>query len=88
MKYCYNHAMPEVHGCGDEAKKHARAEVRSNGRGLSANPNSFQWFKAQEQTHKAKPLNADKRAVLQRELDKKIDKATEGRSKKQPARKK
>lgn len=84
MKYCYNHALPEVHGCGEEAKKHARAEV--------SHPvvyviDVWQWFKAAE-APKPKPMKEEKRAVLQRALDKKIDQAVEGRSRKPPARKK
>ena len=47
-----------------------------------------QWFKAAETTAKPKPLKEDRRAILQRELDKKIDRVAESRTKKQPARKK
>jgi len=30
LKFCFNHAQPEVHGCGEAATKHARTEWLKN----------------------------------------------------------
>jgi len=58
-KFCYTHILPETHGCGDEAKKHARAAwLAQNAPGAN----------------NTKPLKEDKRQYLQKKLQDKIEK--------------
>ncbi|XP_041357729.1 LOW QUALITY PROTEIN: DNA-binding protein SMUBP-2-like [Gigantopelta aegis] len=60
QRFCYAHAMPEVHGCGDEAKFAARQTVIKEGILFRGN------------TAQNKKIDPDKRAHLQRKLDKKL----------------
>ena len=58
LRFCYDHGMPEVHGCGNDARSGARKAWLEGG-GAAAHSGG-----------QAKPKNRD---VLKRELDKKID---------------
>lgn len=65
--FCLTHHMPEVHGCGAEAKAHARAVINREGvlyRG-SGVPD--------------KKMDPNKRAHLQRKLDKKLTEMSDTR---------
>ena len=60
LRYCFSHSLPEVHGCGHEAKAHARSTLVKEGvvyRGSGV---------------PSKLPNATKKAQLQRKLDKKL----------------
>lgn len=66
-RFCLSHHIPEVHGCGSQAKAHARAVINSEGilyRG-SGVPD--------------KKIDPNKRAYLQRKLDKKMNEMTDQR---------
>jgi len=69
LKFCVEHAMPELHGCGDAAKQQARAEFRR------------EFMKTQGSAEK--PLNASQRHAARNRLEKKIEEAKKERSKKQ-----
>ncbi|NXQ89590.1 SMBP2 protein, partial [Nyctibius grandis] len=66
-RYCLSHHVPEVHGCGEKAKAHARQRVSREG---VLYPGSGP---------KDKPLDPAKRAHLQRRLDKKLSELTSQR---------
>lgn len=71
-RFCLQHLMPEIHGCGDAAKIHARQTI-SRERVLhpgSGVPNK-------------KPA-PDKRAQMERKLNKKLDEMNDKRSRKDP----
>lgn len=60
LRFCFSHSLPEVHGCGHEAKVHARATLVKEGvvyRGSGV---------------PSKLPNATKKAQLQKKLDKKL----------------
>jgi len=66
--------MPEVHGCGEAARKASREA----------------WLKAQQTklhpfTSSSKPMTEEKRKVLHHQLQKKIAKQVDSRSAKKPA---
>ncbi|NXL99480.1 SMBP2 protein, partial [Tyrannus savana] len=65
--YCLSHHIPEVHGCGDKAKAHARQRISREG---VLYPGSGS---------KDKSLDPAKRAHLQRRLDKKLSELTSQR---------
>ncbi|NWR35063.1 SMBP2 protein, partial [Tachuris rubrigastra] len=65
--YCLSHHIPEVHGCGDKAKAHARQQISREG---VLYPGSGS---------KDKSLDPAKRAHLQRRLDKKLSELTSQR---------
>ncbi|NXG18630.1 SMBP2 protein, partial [Grallaria varia] len=65
--YCLSHHVPEVHGCGDKAKAHARQRISREG---VLYPGSGS---------KDKSLDPAKRAHLQRRLDKKLSELTSQR---------
>ncbi|XP_067948248.1 DNA-binding protein SMUBP-2-like isoform X2 [Watersipora subatra] len=71
LRFCLNHSMPEVHGCGAAAKTEARNNIRKegklyNGSGIPS-----------------KKPNEAKRANLERKLQKKMSKLTEQRKPKE-----
>ncbi|XP_070198061.1 DNA-binding protein SMUBP-2-like isoform X2 [Littorina saxatilis] len=71
-RFCLQHLMPEIHGCGDAAKIHARQTI-SRERVLhpgSGVPNK-------------KPA-PDKRAQMERKLNKKLDEMNDKRTRKDP----
>ena len=62
-KFCMAHSIPEVHGCAEAAKTHARSQISKELHGVS----------------RPKPLSSSNRAQLQRKLDKKIESLSGGR---------
>ncbi|XP_037538873.1 DNA-binding protein SMUBP-2 [Nematolebias whitei] len=69
-QYCLSHHIPEVHGCGDKAKSHARMRISKEGV-LYAGSGK-----------KDKSLDPSKKAYLQRKLDSKLkDMATQRKPK-------
>ncbi|NWY53210.1 SMBP2 protein, partial [Chionis minor] len=69
-RYCLSHHVPEVHGCGEKAKAHARQRISREG---VLYPGSGS---------KDKSLDPAKRAHLQRCLDKKLSELTSQRKSK------
>ncbi|XP_064369317.1 DNA-binding protein SMUBP-2 isoform X1 [Dromaius novaehollandiae] len=69
-RYCLSHHVPEVHGCGEKAKGHARQRISREG---VLYPGSGT---------KDKALDPAKRAHLQRRLDKKLSELTSQRKSK------
>ncbi|XP_039924065.1 DNA-binding protein SMUBP-2 [Hirundo rustica] len=65
--FCLSHHIPEVHGCGEKAKAHARQRISREG---ILYPGSGS---------KDKSLDPTKRAHLQRRLDKKLSELTSQR---------
>ncbi|XP_004553091.1 DNA-binding protein SMUBP-2 [Maylandia zebra] len=59
-QYCLSHHIPEVHGCGDKAKSHARMRISKEGV-LYAGSGK-----------KDKSMDHNKKAYLQRKLDSKL----------------
>lgn len=74
LKFCYDHAQPEVHGCGDAVRKFERTR--------------FQEQMARPVDDKRKPLSADKRKLLKKKLEEKVGEKTAGRSAKAKGKKK
>ncbi|XP_070687490.1 DNA-binding protein SMUBP-2 isoform X2 [Pempheris klunzingeri] len=71
-QYCLSHHIPEVHGCGDKAKSHARMRISKEGV-LYAGSGK-----------KDKTMDPNKKAYLQRKLDSKLkDMATQRKPKHQ-----
>uniref|UniRef100_A0A8C6FZD6 Immunoglobulin mu DNA binding protein 2 n=1 Tax=Moschus moschiferus TaxID=68415 RepID=A0A8C6FZD6_MOSMO len=66
-RYCLGHHLPEVHGCGERARAHARQRISREG---VLYPGSGT---------KDRSLDPTKRAQLQRRLDKKLDELTSQR---------
>lgn len=75
-RYCLSHHIPEVHGCGDKAKAHARQWISREG---VLYPGS---------SPKDKSLDPTKRAHLQRRLDKKLSDLTNQRKSKKKGKEK
>ncbi|XP_042311748.1 DNA-binding protein SMUBP-2-like [Sceloporus undulatus] len=69
-RYCLSHLIPEIHGCGEKAKAHARQRISREG---ILYPGSGS---------KDKSLDPTKRAHLQRRLDKKLSELTSQRKSK------
>ncbi|KAM9606877.1 DNA-binding protein SMUBP-2 isoform 3-T3 [Morphnus guianensis] len=69
-RYCLSHHIPEVHGCGEKAKAHARQRISREG---VLYPGSGS---------KDKSLDPAKRAHLQQRLDKKLSELTSQRKSK------
>ncbi|KAH0621033.1 hypothetical protein JD844_022038 [Phrynosoma platyrhinos] len=69
-RYCLSHHIPEIHGCGEKAKAHARHKISREG---VLYPGSGS---------KDKSLDPAKRAHLQRRLDKKLSELTSQRKSK------
>ncbi|XP_076590281.1 DNA-binding protein SMUBP-2 isoform X2 [Chaetodon auriga] len=71
-QYCLSHHIPEVHGCGDKAKSHARMRISREGV-LYAGSGK-----------KDKSMDPNKKAYLQRKLDSKLkDMASQRKPKKE-----
>ena len=70
LRFCLNHSMAEVHGCGDEARKAARQQISREGKLV---PGSGAI------NHKPDRV---KRAQLEKKLDKKLGEKNEQRQKK------
>ncbi|XP_077451632.1 DNA-binding protein SMUBP-2 [Stigmatopora argus] len=69
-QYCLSHHIPEVHGCGDKAKTHARIRISKEGV-LYAGSGT-----------KDKSMDPNKKAYLHRKLDSKLkDMATQRKTK-------
>nr|KAF6465511.1 immunoglobulin mu DNA binding protein 2 [Rousettus aegyptiacus] len=66
-RYCPSHRLPEVHGCGERARAHARQRISREGVLYSGSG------------AKDRSLDPAKRAQLQRRLDKKLDQLTSQR---------
>ncbi|NWS72502.1 SMBP2 protein, partial [Crotophaga sulcirostris] len=75
-RYCLSHHIPEVHGCGEKAKAHARQRISREG---VLYPGSGS---------KDKSLDPATRAHLQRRLDKKLSELTNQRKSKKKDREK
>uniref|UniRef100_A0A669QK06 Immunoglobulin mu DNA binding protein 2 n=1 Tax=Phasianus colchicus TaxID=9054 RepID=A0A669QK06_PHACC len=75
-RYCLSHHIPEVHGCGDKAKAHARQWISREG---ILYPGS---------SPKERSLDPAKRAHLQRRLDKKLSDLTNQRKSKKKGKEK
>ncbi|KAJ7344288.1 hypothetical protein JRQ81_000238 [Phrynocephalus forsythii] len=69
-RYCLSHHIPEIHGCGEKAKAHARQRISKEG---VLYPGSGL---------KEKSLDPTKRAHLQRRLDKKLNELSGQRTRK------
>ena len=70
LRFCFSHGMPEVHGCGEAAKRAARQQISRDGKLFSGSgrPNMLP--------------DPTKKAQLQRKLDKKLtEKSDERRTK-------
>ncbi len=76
LRFCLEHGLPEVHGCGDAARRAARQQISRDGKLYAGSG---------VPSHKPDPV---KRAQLQRKLDKKIDSLQENRAAKPPKSKK
>uniref|UniRef100_A0A8D0GXF9 Immunoglobulin mu DNA binding protein 2 n=1 Tax=Sphenodon punctatus TaxID=8508 RepID=A0A8D0GXF9_SPHPU len=74
--YCLSHHIPEIHGCGEKAKMHARQRISKEGV-LYAGSGA-----------KDKSLDPAKRAHLQRRLDKKLNELTTQRKSKKKEKEK
>ncbi|TRY66412.1 hypothetical protein DNTS_003371 [Danionella cerebrum] len=59
-QYCLSHHIPEVHGCGDKAKSHARMRISKEGVLYAGSG------------QKDKSMDPNKKAYLQRKLDSKL----------------
>ena len=70
VRFCLTHSMAEVHGCGEEARKTARQQMLREGR---ITPGSGTV------SHK---LDRDKRAQLNKKLDKKLAEKSDQRQRK------
>ncbi|KAE9333793.1 DNA-binding protein [Phytophthora fragariae] len=66
LKFCYDHALPEVHGCGDAVRKFERA--------------AFQQQMSRSTDAPKKKLTGDKRKLLQKKLDEKVSAKTASRT--------
>uniref|UniRef100_A0A8C5LCH1 DNA-binding protein SMUBP-2 n=1 Tax=Jaculus jaculus TaxID=51337 RepID=A0A8C5LCH1_JACJA len=69
-RYCLSHHLPEIHGCGEKARAHARQRISREGI-LYAGSGT-----------KDRALDPAKRAQLQRRLDKKLGELTSQRTSK------
>ncbi|KAM5316922.1 DNA-binding protein SMUBP-2 [Glossophaga mutica] len=75
-RYCLSHCLPEIHGCGERARAHARQRISREGV-LHAGSGT-----------KDRRLDPAKRAQLQRRLDKKLDELTGQRKSKRKEKEK
>ncbi|KAF4317090.1 hypothetical protein BBO99_00008016 [Phytophthora kernoviae] len=66
LKFCYDHALPEVHGCGDAVRKFERA--------------AFQQQMTRSNDPSKKKLTGDKRKMLKKKLDEKVTAKTVSRT--------
>jgi len=70
LRFCLNHSMPEIHGCGEEARKAARQQISREGR-LVPGSGTYQ-----------KKVDKDKRAQLEKKLEKKLGEKNDQRQRK------
>nr|XP_020639747.1 DNA-binding protein SMUBP-2 [Pogona vitticeps] len=75
-RYCLSHHIPEIHGCGEKAKAHARQRISREGV-LYAGSGV-----------KDKSLDPTKRAHLQRRLDNKLSELSSQRTRKKKSKEK
>uniref|UniRef100_A0A8C0PAR7 DNA-binding protein SMUBP-2 n=1 Tax=Canis lupus familiaris TaxID=9615 RepID=A0A8C0PAR7_CANLF len=75
-RFCLSHHLPEIHGCGERARAHARQRISREGV-LYAGSGT-----------KDRSLDPAKRAQLQRKLDKKLDELTSQRKSKRKEKEK
>lgn len=68
-RYCFEHSMPEVHGCGDQARK----EMRKTHLTTHSNP---------KPVYENSTISKDKRPYLERKLQEKINSKETQRKKK------
>ncbi|KAG3179374.1 DNA-binding protein [Phytophthora cactorum] len=66
LKFCYDHALPEVHGCGDAVRKFERA--------------AFQQQMTRSNDTSQKKLTGDKRKLLKKKLEDKVSAKTASRT--------
>ncbi|KAG7384713.1 DNA-binding protein SMUBP-2 [Phytophthora pseudosyringae] len=66
LKFCYDHAQPEVHGCGDAVRKFERA--------------AFQQQMTRSNSAPKKKLAVDKRKLLKKKLEEKVSAKTASRT--------
>lgn len=64
LKFCYDHGLPEVHGCGDAVRQFERAQFQQQMRSKPVD---------------SKPLTADRRKLLKKKLDEKVTGMTSDR---------
>jgi len=75
-RYCIYHGLPEAHGCGEEARKKARADWLKQGTAaVTGQP-------------KPKPLKEHEKIYVHNKLQKKLDEAAKARGGKQQEKKK
>lgn len=70
-RFCMTHNMAEVHGCEENARRHARQELEKQLRGNDSKGK--------------RKLDPTRRVQLQKRLDKKIDDLSSGRQRKKPS---
>ena len=75
LRFCFNHGMPEIHGCGDAAKSAARQQISRDGKLYSGSGRP---------SHLPDPT---RKAQLQFKMDKKMSEFNDNRSKKKPSKK-
>ncbi|GLE05347.1 hypothetical protein PINS_up014360 [Pythium insidiosum] len=68
LKYCYDHAQPEVHGCGDAVRAHERQQFQAS---------------AAKSSSDAKKLTIEKRRLLEKKLDASVAEKSAARQQKQ-----
>ncbi|GMF31750.1 unnamed protein product [Phytophthora lilii] len=66
LKFCYDHALPEVHGCGDAVRKSERT--------------AFQQLMTRSNETPQKKLTGDKRKLLKKKLEEKVSAKTASRT--------
>ncbi|KAL3659184.1 hypothetical protein V7S43_015762 [Phytophthora oleae] len=66
LKFCYDHALPEVHGCGDAVRKFERA--------------TFQQQMTRSTDAPKKKLTGDKRKLLKKKLEETVSAKTASRT--------
>lgn len=64
LKFCYEHGLPEVHGCGDAVRQFERVQFQQQAR----------------KPAEKKPLSVDKRKLLKKKLEEKVTEKTAGRT--------
>lgn len=64
LKFCYEHGLPEVHGCGDAVRQFERVQFQQQAR----------------KPAEKKPLSADKRKLLKTKLEEKVTEKSAGRT--------
>lgn len=72
LRYCFKHGMPESHGCGEAARKAARAGTLAKAAAMSADRTAIPGA--------GKKLSGNARSAVLRQLHKKLDAATAERS--------